>query len=308
MTTFDAWDAGLRPPENYLMHFRTKGSKNGVRRYQLEDGTWTKAGLEARKKREGWGERRVERKAARKERKAERSAARAEAKAAYKEKVRQRNPKTMTKEELADRIERLKMENEYRELKKSPLLKAGEKFISGYIQNKHDKEERAYNEKQQKLIREHELAKLKEQTQQTKLRSEADKERAIADKIRAETDRVDIEKGTRLVRLKNEKRNLKLQGRRLTSDSTIRGGIAKTINKLLSGNAENTVAIAKGYGDSQVALKRGKTDAKIAVKQARKLNRYNKRHPTGVQASIPAGGFPYGTQPGGGGKKPPKKK
>ena len=31
---------------NYLMHYRTKGSKNGIRRYQNEDGTLTAEGRE----------------------------------------------------------------------------------------------------------------------------------------------------------------------------------------------------------------------------------------------------------------------
>lgn len=35
--------------EKYLMHFRTKGSKNGVRLYQREDGTWTAIGLARRR-------------------------------------------------------------------------------------------------------------------------------------------------------------------------------------------------------------------------------------------------------------------
>lgn len=34
---------------NYLIHFRTPGSKNGERRYQYEDGTWTPEGLERRR-------------------------------------------------------------------------------------------------------------------------------------------------------------------------------------------------------------------------------------------------------------------
>ena len=34
---------------DYLAHFRTKGSKNGVRRYQNLDGTWTELGKERRR-------------------------------------------------------------------------------------------------------------------------------------------------------------------------------------------------------------------------------------------------------------------
>ena len=62
--TFDEWEKEFSPPESYLMHFRTKGSKNGVRKYQNPDGSWTELGLQERRKREGFGERRIERKAA----------------------------------------------------------------------------------------------------------------------------------------------------------------------------------------------------------------------------------------------------
>ena len=81
MTTFDGWDARYcgdsmaLPPgmisEDYLMHFRTRGSKNGIRRYQQEDGSWTPLGLRLRKEREGWGETKKEQKAAKKEKKAQ---------------------------------------------------------------------------------------------------------------------------------------------------------------------------------------------------------------------------------------------
>lgn len=35
--------------EKYLMHYRTKGSKNGQRLYQREDGSWTSIGLDRRR-------------------------------------------------------------------------------------------------------------------------------------------------------------------------------------------------------------------------------------------------------------------
>ena len=75
--TFDGWDT----PQNSLMHFRTKGSKNGVRRFQNEDGSWTPLGLRERKEREGWGETRKERRAQRQLARAERHQARREARA-----------------------------------------------------------------------------------------------------------------------------------------------------------------------------------------------------------------------------------
>ena len=304
MTTFDAWEGLIRPSNDYLAHHGIRGMKHGRNRYQNPDGSWTEEGLARRKKREGWGEKRAERKAARAERKKERQEKRAEQKAAYKEAQRKSKAKTMTTEELKEQIERLKLENEYRELKKSPLLKTGEKLVTDYLQNKHAKAERAYNDKQTKLAREQEMAKLKEQTEQTKIKSEADKERAKADaerakadKTRADTDRIDIEKGTRMVKLKNEGKNLKLQNKRYISDYTIRGGAKKMINKILSGR-----------GDAVGATWRGASDANIAVTQARKVNRYNKRHKGEAQAAVPEGGFDYGNSNSSGNNEKKKKK
>ena len=245
--TFDAWELSIRPSNDYLAHHGIRGMKHGRNRYQNEDGTWTEEGLRRRRQREGFGEGKEERKAAkaaaRTEKKEARKAARAEAKAAYQEERRKKNVKKLTDEELKNRIERLKMENEYRELKRSPLVKSGEQFISDYLKNRAAKEERAYSEKQTKLAREHEMAKLKEQTEQAKIRANADTERAKADtaranadKTRAETDRFDIEKGTRMVKLKNEGKSLKLQNKRYVSDNTVRGGVKKMINKLLVGS------------------------------------------------------------------------
>ena len=42
--------------DKFLEHSRTKGSKNGIRRYQNADGTWTPLGLARRREREGFGE------------------------------------------------------------------------------------------------------------------------------------------------------------------------------------------------------------------------------------------------------------
>ena len=241
--TFDAWELSIRPSNDYLAHHGIRGMKHGRNRYQNEDGTWTEEGLRRRRQREGFGdgkdERRAAKAAARTEKKDARKAARAEATAARKEERRKRNVKKLTDEELRNRIERLKMENEYRELKRSPYVKSGEKLISDYLKNRAEKEQRAYNEKQTKLAREHEMARLKEQTRQTELRANADTARANADRTRAETDRIDIEKGTRLVKLKNEGKNLKLQNKRYVSDNTVRGGVKKMINRMLVGKATN---------------------------------------------------------------------
>lgn len=155
MATFDGWEAQLYGP-NTLAHFRTKGSKNGVRRFQNEDGTWTPLGLKERKAREGWGDgNRKARKAEKKIEKAERRQANREAAsqrmAALKEKRRQNSLKGLTDEELRKKIERAKLEQEYREIHKSPLLQAGANAVKFILEYKAGKEARELERNRQIL-------------------------------------------------------------------------------------------------------------------------------------------------------------
>ena len=313
-TTFDGWEARLygdamSGPGESLAHFRTKGSKNGVRRYQQEDGTWTPLGLKERKAREGWGDgedkktAKAEKKAAKAVAKAEKKAAKAAAKAesitASKEKKRLGDISQLTDAELKAKIERVKMEQEYKELTKSPLLKAGETLVSNYFSNKAIKAERAYEEKKAKIEYERDMNKLKEQTKQKELQSESDKEkakadtaRAEADKARAETDKVDIETGTRAKKIKYDVKSLKLQNKRYNADNTITGGLKKMVNKILTGKGDADATYRKGSAEADVSYKKGKTDAKIAVKQAKTLRKYNKKLDFWEEkASVPEGGF-----------------
>lgn len=321
MTTFDNWEVAVHPPEDYLMHFRTPGSKNGVRRFQTKSGEWTPLGLKERREREGWGDgnskavRKAEkeaRKATKQARKTEKAVAKAEkaesrrnakiaSKTARAEKKRLSSIKTLTNQELEEKIRHLKLEAEYKELSRSPLVKTGEQLITGYFKNKAEKAERAYMEKKEKLSREHELAKMKEQTAQKKLdaesakeRAEADKARAEADAKRAETDKVDIEKGTRMKSLKNEAKNLKLQGKRYHSDYTIIGGIRKKINTMARATGDANAEAIRGYGEARAAKRRGVTDARIAKKQNKILTRRNRKlRPGEERAAIRDSGQDY---------------
>lgn len=152
MSTFDGWETRLYGdamalPSSELMHFRTKGSKNGVRRYQTESGAWTPLGLKERKAREGWGQSRAERKAAKRVAKAERKAEKAGRKAAkvaarrlrmadLKEQRRKNDLSKLTDAELKKKLERVKMEQEYKEMTKSPLLKTGERLLNSVLDYK----------------------------------------------------------------------------------------------------------------------------------------------------------------------------
>ena len=267
MATFDGWDShlygySLPNGQDTLAHFRTKGSKNGVRRYQNEDGTWTPLGLKERKAREGWGDGRQERKAARQAARSERKAARAERIRAYKEERRKNNPKTMTDEELRAKIERAKLEQEYREISKSPARVAGEKLVGAYLRNKENRDRRR-EDKENKTF---EMLKLKEQTKQaeirkaeTEARAKADTAKAGADKARAETDRLDIEKGTRM-------KQLKLDTKRANATLTIRGGLKRMANTMLTAR-----------GDRKAATKQGRAFVKDVFRNRKKVDRYNSK-------------------------------
>lgn len=184
---FDEWEKEFSHPESYLMHFRTKGSKNGVRRYQNPDGSWTELGLQERRKREGFGETRKERKEARKQKKAE-------ARAAAAEKRRQNNVKTMTDDELQKKIARLELEQKYKDLNKSSLLKAGANLLNQYFEykaNKDAREERRYNMQTNRLNAMANLRRAKSEKAVAVANAKGTKARAKADRKRAKADIID---------------------------------------------------------------------------------------------------------------------
>lgn len=356
-TTFDGWEARLygdamSGPGESLAHFRTKGSKNGVRRYQLKDGTWTPLGLKERKAREGWGEKRARRAEKRYDRKisrlskkmrradakdpdSERSVklgkkismkvlernratgaisnkeykeirrdakeqdrvdkiaykaavirgkaaakqakkdARAEAIAKSREKKRQGDLSKLTDEELRKKIDRVKMEQEYKELTKSPLLKTGEKIFNTVMDYKARKTESEAAKAKANLDNNRiksEIIKAKEATKQKKAEAEVAKQERKKMKIDAEAGLAD-------------KREKELIGAKLAyKNSTIRGGLQKAIAaKLSAGVSEKAMAERKAKGEVEAnrikseghhtLLKaeadRAKADAKAAEKARR---------------------------------------
>lgn len=250
---FDDWEG------EYLAHFRTKGSKNGVRRFQTESGEWTPLGLKERREREGWGEdrkaARAERKAARAEKRAANSAARRERMAAYKEEQRKKNPKTMTDEELRNNIIRAKMEIEYRELTKSPVLKVGEKLVTGYMNYRVKKEEhqQAKEKNAMELARmRSDLAKSKELTKQRKFeaeRAESDAENSASQAEKAKTTR---------------KRDI-INSKIAYKATTVRGGFGKMLNKMLSGVGDASAANRKGRAEARNTTRNAAAEAKSTL-------------------------------------------
>lgn len=227
---FDDWEG------QYLAHFRTKGSKNGVRRYQTESGEWTPLGLRERAKREGWGSeerkaRRAENRAARAEKRAAASAARKERIAAYKEEKRKNNPKMMTDEELRKKIERAKMEQEYKELTRSPLVKTGANMVAKYLQYK---EKKATAEAKRK-----EMAMKERQMTINETNAKANLIKAKAEK-KAATDRIidNLTGGSQ--RKKARAEFLKAKTER--SKNTIRGAISTSIGNIIRKEGARTVS------------------------------------------------------------------
>lgn len=281
MTTFDGWEGEVHPPEDYLMHFRTKGSKNGVRRYQTPSGEWTELGLRERRKREGFGESKAERKAEKRVRKAERRLARKEARSARKadraEAKRKRTLKGLTDQEMKSKLERAKMEAEYKELKRrGSLIETGSNLITKYLEYKDKKAQREIDTNRQKV----DMA-----------RAKADIVRAKESTKRAREERKTMKANVKGGLKKERKANL-VNAKKEYKNYTIRGGMAKRINMwLTSGYGKQREAVRKAHGDVKArrynenagradkaaAAKRAKTEQKKADKKARKETRKHNR-------------------------------
>ena len=258
MSTFDGWetrlygDAMVSLPCRELMHFRTKGSKNGVRRYQTESGEWTPLGLKERKAREGWGQSKAERKAAKLSRKAERREARKErraaAKAAYIQKRASKNIKNLSDDELQKRINRVKKEIEYKELTKNPLLKAGEKLVTGYFESK-----------DRKLDRDMKRAELIVRQQEARQKTLASK----AALTQARGGILDtILRGAKYKQAKSQLITTK-------ADKTVRGAVRKALSKVVEKEGQR---IVNDMGDESLVMRAGRFTKKKVKKAAKKVD------------------------------------
>lgn len=293
MTTFDGWDARLygdamalpggQLSENELMHFRTKGSKNGVRRYQQPDGTWTPLGLRERKEREGWGESRKERRAEKKVAKAEKRAAKLTRKqekrdareARQKERAeaaRQARARhdisQLTDDELKAKIARAKMEQEYRELTRSPILKAGQRIVNSYFEGRDARFKREEARAQRELKTLEFKRDIVRAEQGTKM------QKAVAKSRKEERKKAETERKTNLIKAKTASR-----------ETTITGGLRKRWHdKLSAGVDEKRKAqrIAEGEAAADNIRRKHANDvakqaAKASKKAANKAARASKK-------------------------------
>lgn len=278
MVTFDGWESRLYGDamalpsgpisEDTLMHWRTKGSKNGVRRYQNTDGSWTPLGIKLRKEREGWGDTKKERKAEKRVEKAERKAAKVEARraSAVEKTIRGKTNKglaNLSDDELKRKIERAKLESEYKELTKSPVLKTGEKVVTILLNNWDKKEEREL----------------------TKAKLDIDRARIAADRARIAGDVVRSKQQTKQERAKarqkfhesetmkqNRKAGLKIErqaglkrAKKEYKESTFIGAFIKT---------HKEAKLAKIEHDKEV--KAGTSFVESLIKSQRKVDKANK--------------------------------
>lgn len=239
MATFDGWDT----PQNSLMHFRTKGSKNGVRRFQNEDGTWTPLGLRERKEREGWGdegasrkERKAQRQLARAERHQARRQARAEAREAAAERRRKNSLKGLTDAELQQKINRLKMEQEYKELSKSPLLKVGETLVKTY-----------FEAKEKQIAREEKKA----QMENNRINAKANLAKAKAQQAEAKNEFISQITGASRKKAKAELKKVKNEERK----NTVRGAISSSLGNVIRKEGSRFV---KGMSEDSLLMRGGR--------------------------------------------------
>lgn len=254
--TFDAWEGGVYCPDDVLMHWGIPGMKHGRRRYQNEDGTWTEQGLAERRKREGFGEsraeRKAERKAARADRKEARRAAKVQALEEWTEKRRQKNVKNLTDDEIKAKIARLKLEQEYKELSKSPLLKMGETLFNTYMEAQDKKIDR--EEKKVKLENDR-INALKELT------------KAQAQKKEATNEFISQISGTSRKKAKAELKKVKNEERK----NTIRGAISSGIGNIIRKEGSRFV---KDMDDSSLMFRAGRRLKKGATAAKASYNNY----------------------------------
>ena len=281
MTTFDGWETqyyGISPysGQDVLAHFRTKGSKNGVRKYQNPDGSWTPLGLRERKEREGWGESRRERRAAKKVAKAEKRLAKQERR---KEVLQKRLDKrkmhdvsALTDDELKKRIERVRMEQEYKELTRSPVLKAGEKAVHMVLDYRVNKAQAEASKEKAKLENNRitsEIVKARESSRRAAEEAKSAKAEAKKAKYDMKTKKWDVKGG-----LEDERKKDLIQAKIGWRNGTIHGGVQKRINQWLTAGKDKQYEkkrTAEGQVEAERILRSDrKTAAKAKQREARK--------------------------------------
>lgn len=177
--SFTSWDADL-------YHSGIKGMRWGVRRWQNPDGTLTEAG----KRRYG-------------------------NLSNFKRLTDKRPAKYLTDKELRDRIARKELENKYKDLGRSGVIKKIADFAEKHAEKKEAKEKRDF----EKLKTEAEVIKAKE----ARLQAKEERKKAKEEKKLWKTTAKETEQNNARLKLKIQR-----------NTQTIRGGIAKAFNNKFS--------------------------------------------------------------------------
>lgn len=263
MMTFDGWDArfcgdAMALPGDYLMHFRTKGSKNGVRRYQQEDGTWTPLGLKLRKEREGWGETRNERRAEKKVARAEKKAASTARRIERKEQRQANRKQRMTLDNISDdelrrKIERAKMVNEYKELTKNPALKTAEKAVTGILNYMDKRSDRKWEREKMELERDR-MSVDRARIEADKVRSKEQTKQA-AERVKEAQANVEKMKQDRKAGLKISRKADFKRAKKENRESTFVGAFIKTHKEAKLARIETRKEVRKGMAFVKSTIK-----------------------------------------------------
>ena len=268
--TFDAWERSIRPSNDYLAYSGIPGMKHGRHRYQNADGTWTEEGLRRRRLREGWGEGKEDRRAQKAIVKAEKKEARKASRAAAAENIRKRKLKNLTNEELQAKIDRLKKEKEYKELKKSPYVELGAKLIGKYLDYKDAKNQQIIEQNRQKI----ELKRLETQKIQATESTKKAKYESMTARSEVAKKRADVKGGLKTERqaqLQNAKTNYR--------NTTIWGSIGKRANnraKFIQENRMNALEVKKHQRTAELQklqIEREKEKTKQERAKARAKNK-----------------------------------
>ena len=273
MDTFERLGIDPNIPGSSLAHFGIPGMKHGRRRYQNEDGSWTTLGMKERRAREGFGERRRARKEAKAQRKAEQSAERSRQKAERNEvriqrqkdraeAIRKRNIKNLTDDELRARISRLKLEQEYRELNKNPILEVAKGFVDSYFKMQERKMTKAERAVKLENERRNSMANL--------IRAKAEVPKAKADIAKARAD----EKNAPANKYR-EKKNLLVA----KAKTTIRGAFREAISDKIRAKSK---AILNNWQYESLGSK-AKRGIKNGIQRGRRIgNRIMKSYTTAM--------------------------
>lgn len=172
---------------------------------------------------------------------------------AAEEKRRTKSLNGLTDEEMKAKLERAKMEAEYRDLtRRHTAIETGANLIGKYLEYRNTKEKNAIEANKQKL----EMERLKTQRVQAKEASEKAASDAKASKFEFKKMKQDRKAGL------STKRQKELIGAKLAyRNTTVRGGIAKRINQFLtSGKSEYYQAKRKAKGEAAASKIKNKAE------------------------------------------------